>query len=185
MKKTKYSALALLAASMMFAGNDIGVVNMTKCIAESQVGQSEQASFEALKKQMTDLIKDVDDQLKEVAEKLQDEDYMDTLSPQAEKELKTKYQTLAQDIQRYQQQYYQAIQQANMKLMQTVASFVQEASKELAKEKSFKNIISNDACFYSDENSDVTADVIQKMDSNYAKLQAKAAPQVAEAQAQK
>lgn len=180
MTHKKYGALAILISSLMFAGGDIGVVNMSQCIAESKIGKSEQESFEALKKQMTDLIKDVDGQLKEVAEKLQDEDYMDTLSPQAEKELKTKFQALSQDMQRYQQQYYQAVQQANMKLMQTVAAFVQEASKELAAEKDLKNIISQDACFYADKSSDVTDAVITKMDANYEKHRAQAQPQIAE-----
>src|SRR5689334_25235419 len=102
--------LSLLAASSLVTGAlvadaNFGIVNFHSCAADSKLGKQEQASFETIKKQMSTLLEDTDKQMQEIATKLNDQEYLDGLSPEAEKELKNKYEALAQDMQRYQNQY--------------------------------------------------------------------------------
>ena len=47
------------------------------------------------------------------AAKFEDTEYLDSLSPKAEEDLKIKHQTLQEDLGRYQQQFYQVLQHAN------------------------------------------------------------------------
>ncbi len=56
---------------------------------------------------MSSTLEKTDKELEEMAKKLQDQDYMDGLSPTAENDLKQKFQTLSQEFSRYQNQYYQ------------------------------------------------------------------------------
>ena len=88
-------ALAVLAPFARLKAADknlnIGVVNFGKCIETSKYGQHEQKQFETIKNQMQKAIQDLDEQLNATATKLQDKDFLDSLSPEAEKELKQNY----------------------------------------------------------------------------------------------
>lgn len=182
----KYLFLTLLTATGLcttaFAGPDapaVGVVNFTTCITDSKLGKQEQASFESLKKQMTSLLEDTDKQLQEINNKLNDSEFMDGLSPEGEEELKTKFRTLSEEMNRYQQQYYQVLQQANMRIIQQIAGYINQASEKVAKDKKLTMVINREACFFCAPALEVTSNVISEMDKNYEqemKKQAAAAP---------
>lgn len=144
--------------------SSIGIVNFTQCITESKLGKSEQDSFENIKIQMTNLIKDIETQLTDIASKFNDTDYLDGLSPEGEQELKAKYQTLKEEHDRYQAQFYQVMQQANMKLLQTVSGYVNLATQKIAKDKKLSLVINKDACFSFDNSFDITENVVAEMD---------------------
>lgn len=173
------TAAALCISTASFAG-DLGLVNFNLCAQNSLLGKKEQEGFEALRNQMTTLIGDVEKQLQEISEKLQDADYLDTLSPQAEKELKEKFQTLSEEHARYQNQFYQLMQQANMRLVQTVANSVQEAAKEVAKKHKLKYVLNKEACFFASDELDMTSEVIALMDKKYELENKEAKSQLAE-----
>jgi len=177
---SKYLTAAALVASTALSAGDIGLVNFNTCAQNSMLGKKEQESFEALKSQMSTLIGDVEKQLREVSEKLQDSDYLDTLSPQAETELKQKFQTLSEEHARYQNQFYQMIQQANMRVVQTVANSVQEAAQEVAKKHHLKYVLNKEACFFASDDLDVTTEVISFMDTKFEKENKEAKSQLAE-----
>jgi outer membrane protein len=165
--------LSLLAASSLATGAlvadaNYGIVNFANCVADSKLGKQEQASFETIRKQMSTLVEDTNKQMQEIATKLNDQEYLDGLSPDAEKELQNKYEALAQDMQRYQNQYYQVMNQANMNVMQALGSSVSEASEKVAKNKKLSMVVSKDACFFYANGLDVTADVVAEMDKMYA-----------------
>ena len=171
--KTLATLLASLSLSAgAFAASDmppVGVVNFATCIADSKCGKQEQASFEALKKQMTTLLEDTEKQLRDISTKLNDADHMDGLSPEGEAELKGKFQALSEEMGRYQNQYYQVLNQANMKLFQVVSSNINTASEKVAKDKKLALVINKEACPFYTNSLDVTPEIINEMDKSFEK----------------
>jgi outer membrane protein len=148
----------------------VGVVNFGTCVSDSKLGKQEQSGFEALKKQMTSLLEDTEKQINEIATKFNDPEFLDSLSPEAEEELKNKFRSLNEDLNRYQNQYYQVLNQSNMKIMQTLSNSINTASEKVAKDKKLALIVNKDACFFTSSTLDVTAVVISEMDKNYDQL---------------
>ncbi len=186
MKKNLFLAiltsLGLSTAAMANANQSVGVVNFTTCITDSKQGQKEQASFEALKKQMTALLEDTEKQMREISSKLNDAEFVDGLSPEAEDEMKIKFRTLNEELNRYQNQYYQVLNQANMKLVQTMSSNINSAAESVAKEKKLDMVINKEAFFFHNNKLDVTSFVIKEMDKRFDE-EAKAAQAAAQAPA--
>lgn len=189
----KHFLLSLLASSVMSTGafaldaGAVGVVNFGNCVTDSKIGKQEQASFEALKKQLSSLLEDTEKQLSEISTKLNDQEFMDGLSPEGEEELKNKFQNLNEELNRYQSQYYQVLNQANMRIIQMISSNISAAAERVAKEKKLTMVINKEACFFYSPQLEVTAQVVGEMDRVYdqeVKKQAAAqAPQATEAPA--
>ena len=173
--------LSLLLSSAAFSAEaqNLGVVNFGTCVSDSKLGQQEQASFETLKKQMTMTMEETEKQLTDLTAKFNDPDYLDGLSPEAEEDLKTKFRTLNEDLNRYQNQYYQVMNQANMRIVQTLSTSINNASEKVAKEKKFNMVLNKDACFYYVPSLDVTTQVIAQMDKDF-KPEGKKTPPTAE-----
>lgn len=168
------AAAALLTSfSLSAAEAKVAVVNFTTILLDSKYGKEEQESFETLKGQMTSLISDVETQLNEIANKFNDPDYLDSLSPEAEQELKVQFQTLSEELNRYQQQFYQVLNQAYMKMNQSIASYITDASEKVAKSQHLDYVLNKDACFYYNTNLDVTSSVIKDMDRSFDKENSK------------
>jgi outer membrane protein len=162
------TAISLLStASAVESIPSVGIVNFTTCTSDSKLGKQEQASFESLRKQMTSLLEDTEKQINELAAKFNDPEFLDSLSPEAEEELKNKFRSLNEDMNRYQNQYYQVLQQSNMKVMQTLNNSVNTAAEKVAKDKKLALIVNKEACFFTSSALDVTAFVITEMDKNY------------------
>lgn len=159
--------LATLLCTAAFAAEPaqpFGVVNFSTCVSDSKLGVQEQASFETLKKQMAGLLEDTEKQLNDLTAKFNDPDYLDGLSPEAEEELKTKFRTLNEDLNRYQNQYYQVMNQANMRIIQTLSTGITTASEKVAKDKKLSVVFNKEACFFYTPALDVTKLVIAEMD---------------------
>ncbi|MBY0529457.1 MAG: OmpH family outer membrane protein [Rhabdochlamydiaceae bacterium] len=162
--------LALATSTAAFSAEaqpSIGVVSFTNCLSDSKLGKQEQAAFESLKNQMSSLLEDTEKQLNDISAKFNDPEYLDGLSPQAEEELKLKFRTLSEEMNRYQNQYYQVLNQANMRIMQTISSGINAASEKVAKDKKLAVVVNKDACFYFSPALDVTGPVVVEMDKNY------------------
>lgn len=147
----------------------IGVVNVKTCVEKSRHGQDEKNSFEAMKKQMTESLEKSDKELNELAKKLQDQDYLDSLSPAAEEELKGKFEALSQEFARYQNQYYQLLQQANYKMLQSLHDSISKASESLRVKNKLTMIMNQDSLFAYAPILDVTEEVIKEMNGRYEK----------------
>lgn len=178
----KYFSLWVLATGLttsVFAADapSIGVVNFSSCVTDSKLGKQEQSSFEALKKQMSTLLEDTEKQLNDIAAKMNDPEYLDGLSPEAEDEMKNKFRFLSEEMNRYQNQYYQILNQANMKIIQTISNGINSASENVAKKNKLTVVVNKDACFYYSPALDVTTQVVSEMDKTFeldAKKQASA-----------
>lgn len=155
------------------AKGTVGVVNFTECMSNSKLGVQEQASFEALKTQMTSLLQDTEKQINEMGGKFNDPDYMDGLSPEAEEEMKNKFRVLNEEMNRHQNQYYQVLNQANMKIVQSMGAHIQEAAQTVAANQKLSMVMNKEACFYHTDSLDVTELVIAEMDKAFEQQKAK------------
>lgn len=172
MKKWSAAVLLLMAcvASPCAAAESapkLATASFKTILEKSKVGKEEQARFDQLRKQMEQSIEQKEKALNELAPKFSDE-YLDSLTPEAEAELKEKFKTLSQDLSQDQNQYYQALNQANMQVVQKLFDMIAEASKLLAKDKGLDLIINDESCFFKAESLDVSNDLIKKLDEMHA-----------------
>lgn len=174
--KTKKIPLILFIACAMLSFSaasakevKVGYVDFKKCVENSRQGKDELNNFETMKKQMDELLSSKEKELKEVAAKLSDPDYLDSLSQTAEAELKHKGRTLSQEMSRAQNEYYQMLQQANMKVMQIIQDHVSSASEKVAQAKSYDFILRDGSVFYANPTHDITNLVVEQMDKDYKK----------------
>jgi outer membrane protein len=171
MSKKFFSAVLLatfLTGSSLAAENIVtGVVNFTTCVTDSKYGKKEQENFESLRKQMVSMIENTETQLREISAKFEDTDYLDGLSAKAEDELKVKFQTLQEELARYQQQFYQVLNHANHQMVQKINSAIAVASKDVAEKAKLDYVINKEACFYIRPDRDITSQVIIEMDKKF------------------
>ena len=161
------TAVSLITANSLMAEQKplkIGIVNFQSCAQESKIGKKQHENMENMKSQMQKQIQDIDAKLQESSKKYQDPEYVDSISPEEEKALKEKIQTLNNELMKLQNQFYQVLQQANMNLHQTVNASVQEASSQISKAKEFSLIIPKEATFACEGSLDVTQVIIEEMD---------------------
>ncbi|MEI6531383.1 MAG: OmpH family outer membrane protein [Chlamydiota bacterium] len=167
----KLALLALLAVLPMAVQSAetpmIGVVNFKNCIEKSKMGQAEQKSFEELKTQMGAVLEKTEKELEDLSKKLNDSEYLDSLSAEAQNEIKGRFQNMGQELSRYQNQYYQILNQANFKLVQELGTKVADAAKIVAAAKKLNFVMNEDAFFYYAPTFDVTSDVISELDKRY------------------
>ena len=175
MFKKRYLFFMLFIVANIFAvqSSIIGVVNFSNCMQDSKYGKHEQDQLEKIKKQWSTMIEDSSKELDELAKKMEDQDYMDGLSPEAEKEMTEKKQVLNEDIMKYQNQLYQVMNQAQYFFVQKMVSHISKASEEIAKGKNLDLVLNQEACFYSKPNIEVTTVVIEQMDKNFDEEQKK------------
>lgn len=165
---------SLNAAETGIKSPSIGVANFKNCVENSKLGKREQAAFENLKKQMDVVLEKKDKELNEIAAKFNDPDYLDSLSNEAEAELKHKFRALSQEMQAQQSQYYQALSQANVKIVQMITEVVEKASANVAKQKGLSFIMNNEACYFCTPDADVTNLIVAEMDKIYDTTMSKA-----------
>lgn len=150
----------------------IGVVNAKKCLEESKLGKLEQANFEKMKTQMESVLKEKETSLEELETKLNDDDYMDSITEEAASELKRKRKTIRQEGYTLQNQYLQTLQQANMKVIQKLTEVISKASKEVAKDSAGTSqpldiILNDEACTFFKPEFDVSQKIIVKMNAMF------------------
>ncbi len=148
-------------------GLKIGVVNFKDIVEHSKFGKLEQSNFEMLKKQMESVLEDKEKTLTELSNKFNDPDYVDSLSSEAESELKHKFRMINQELGQIQAQYYQTLNQANMKILQKLNEFVAKASTKIAQENHLDLILNDDGGFYYSPELDISKKVITALDALY------------------
>ena len=145
----------------------VGMVNFKKCVEESKLGKSEQALFDTQKKQMEQDLEKKQKEIKELAPKFNDE-YLDSLTPEAEKDLKEKFQKLNEEFTEQQNQFFQVMDQSHFQRMQKIYDMTAKASEVVGKEKKLDFVLNDEVCFYKADGFDVTNDVIKKLDELFA-----------------
>ncbi len=149
----------------------IGIVNTKKCLEESKLGKQEQTNFEKMKQQMESVLQDKEKLLEEIEAKLNDDDYMDSISDEAASELKRKKRTIRNEGMQLQSQYMQTLQQANMKIVQKLTDVVNKASALIAQESinghTLDIIFTDEACTFYSPHLDISERIIAKMNAIY------------------
>jgi outer membrane protein len=173
--------IALGIGSAGFAKTETqgAIVDFTTCLTQSKYGKKEQETLEKIRKQITSVLQETEKQLKDISEKLDDSDYMDSLSPKAEEELTIKRESLLQDMNRYQNEFYHTLSQAQYLLHQKLHVNVSKAAEKIAQEKKYPFVISKDSCFYYTPDLEITNEVLSEMDKNF-ELEHKAEAQMKE-----
>lgn len=158
---------AATPAAVKAGDTKIGVVNFRKVVETSKQGKQQQATFEGMKSQMESLLQDKEKGIKELAVKLNDADYIDGLTPDAENELKFKYRSLTQELAQAQQQFLQTLQQANVKIVQMLNEEVSEIAGEVAKSLNIDLVLNEESAFYAKSSLDLSDKVIQKLNEKF------------------
>jgi outer membrane protein len=169
-----YLFLAQTPALNAGVGAKVGVVSFRTCLENSKYGKKEQASFDEMKKQMETTLETKEKELNEMAPKFKD-DYVDTLSPEAEKELKQKFSTMSHEYSQLQNQYYQMMNQANYQVIQKLGEMIAQASKKVAATHGIDIVFNEEATFHFAPAYDLSQDVVKELD-NLFQEEAKKAP---------
>lgn len=168
-------AFAPLAAEQAAASPkapSVAIVDFRKCVEESLLGQHEKEAFDSMKNQMQQSLEQKEKELTELTAKCNDADFMDSLAPEAEAEMKEKYRTLTQEIGQIQNRFYQMLNQANFKIIQNISSTVSDAAKAVAKSMGYDMVLNEETCFYFTDAHDITKQVISEMNTRFAKATA-------------
>ena len=147
----------------------IALVNFKTCVEKSKIGQKEQAAFDGMKKQMESILIEKEKALTDVASKFNDIDYLDSLSPDAEAELKRQYRTLNQEFSQQQNQFYQTLSQTNVLVIQKLTEAVVKASEDVAKANKIDVILNEESVFFAVSSIDISSLVIKTLDEAFEK----------------
>ncbi|WP_206167372.1 OmpH family outer membrane protein [Chlamydia muridarum] len=170
MKKFLLLSLMSLASSTVFAAsstNTIGIVNLRRCLEESELGKKESAEFEKMKNQFSNSIGKMEEELSSIYSKLQDDDYMEGLSESAAAELRKKFEELSSEYNTAQGQYYQILNQNNLKRMQKIMEAVKKASEVVRIQEGLSVLLNEDIVLAIDTSSDKTDAVIKILDDSF------------------
>lgn len=150
----------------------IAVLNTRKCLEESKMSKQERLVLEKMKNQMESVLKDKEKGIHTIENKLRDEDYMDSISEEAERELKHKKKILIEEGVELNRQFSDNLEMTNMKIMQEIIEAIGKASKEVVQEMANSNqaidaILTSEACTYFNPSLDITDRILEKMDAMF------------------
>lgn len=147
----------------------IRVVNFKKIAEQSKLGKQEQTSFDALKKQMENVLSEKEKVLNDMATKFDDNDFLDSLSPEAETDMKRKFRNLNQEYTQLQQQYIQTLQQTNFKIVQKLSENVGKASNTVAKKLKYDLVLNDETTFFVSPDLDISSEIVKELDQIFDK----------------
>ena len=170
MKKLLLFISLSLVSSPAFATSStstIGIVNLRRCLEESALGKKEAAEFEKMKKQFSNSMGKMEEELSSIYSKLQDDDYMEGLSESAATELRKKFEELSAEYNTAQGQYYQILNQSNLKRMQKIMDEVKKASEIVRVQEGLSVLLNEDVVLAIDASADKTDDIIKILDDSF------------------
>jgi outer membrane protein len=154
------------AAPFSGKASKIGVVSFKSCLEESKVGQREQGEYDEMRREMEKAIEEKEKALNQMAPKFSEE-YLDSLTPEAEKELKEKFRNLSQELSQQQSQYYQMLNQANYQIVHKMNELIASSAKTVAGRLGVDVVFNEEACFYFIPALNMTKEVVQEMDKAF------------------
>lgn len=159
------NVLSLLAlGAMATAHADYGYVDFSRVLSNSTRAKQEEKTLQSLQKELEEQVTNVEKEIQSLAEKLQDPDYIDSLSQEAEQEQRTRLRAMSEERMRMIQQVTGQFQQAQQRVVQQIGLLVSQASAEVARLKSLSGVLNREAFFYADPAQDCTDAVISIMD---------------------
>jgi Skp family chaperone for outer membrane proteins len=159
----------------------IGVVSFDQCIEKSKYGMNKQNSYEAMRRQMSEILEKNNQELEATEAKVSDSDYLDGLTPKAVEQLKLKLQNLYQERSKFEQQFYQAVSQGHNQLWNSMLVIINKASEKVATRNNVSIILNEINAFYYASSLNVTDEVINEMDLIYEEEMGKSSSETEEA----
>ncbi len=175
MKKLFYSSCLLLLSLAPTASctpsssssGIVGVVNIKRCFEDSALGKKEAADFEAMKSKFSKNVEKVEEELSALYGKINNEDYMESLSSEAVEELRKKFEELSGEYNTLQSQYYQILNQHQMKRLQYFLEEVKKASEIVRAREGLHIILNEDSVLASVSAADQTDSVIKALNEAF------------------
>ncbi|MEF9497164.1 OmpH family outer membrane protein [Chlamydia sp. 04-14] len=164
--------LTLAGTQQVFADNDslegnLGVVSLKRCLEESAFGKKETEELENMKQQFSKNSEKMEEELTALYNKLQDEDYMESLSSSAADELRKKFESLSAEYNALQSQYYQMLNQSNMKRVQKLIQEVKKASEIVRIQEGLLAIFNDEVVLSIASSADKTNEIIKILDESF------------------
>ena len=145
----------------------IGIINFQKVYEESKQGKEAASSMQALETQLSSTVQETEKELQEIAQKAQDPEYRDSLSPEAEKEMMQRGQMLAGQLNEQKGQFMQIMNQAEMRAVQELKVQAMRSAQVIAKTESLDLVLPDNATFYFRPEFDITTKTITEIDKLY------------------
>ncbi|ANH79043.1 OmpH family outer membrane protein [Candidatus Chlamydia sanziniae] len=169
MKKLLFCTGFTILSLSSVAQADIGYVSLKRCLEESALGKKESEELESMKQQFMQNAEKMEEELSSLYGKLQDEDYMESLSETVSEELRKKFENLSAEYNAYQSQYYQTINQSNVKRVQKLIQEVKSASETVREEAKLEAIFNEEAILAISPGTDKTTEIIKILDESFKK----------------
>lgn len=173
MKKQVCTVIALLSTTFgAYAANvnhKMGIVSFEKVVDSSDFMKAQINTLEAMQTQDSAMLEQKQAELDDIAAKLDDPDYRDGLSPEAEQELIEKQGHLAEELQFYEYQRGQTYRQAGAKIQMKLLSQIEEVCQQIAKTDSYSMIFMDNGVMYYDPSLDISEIVVKKVNELYQK----------------
>ncbi|WP_201456882.1 OmpH family outer membrane protein [Chlamydia sp. 17-3921] len=167
MKKLLSVAALVLLTQTIPVDAKIGVVSLKRCLEESELGKKESEELDTMKRGFMQNAGKMEEELTSLYNKLQDEDYVESLSKEACEELKKKFDDLSAEYNAYQSQCYQAVNQSNVKRIQKLIEAVRKASEEVRTQEKLEAILNEEAVLAITPGSDRTDAIIKALDISF------------------
>lgn len=160
-------AAAETAKPTVATSTKVGVVMIRACFEQSKQGHKARDTLENMNKQLTTALEEIDRQIEEISAQLDDEASKDALTPEAEKQLQDKFESLSQEREMKRMQFGQQMNQSQMMIMQKIYDHVSRASEKVAKEMGLELVVQEDSALYFAPALDITQTVLQTMDKMF------------------
>lgn len=169
MKKILFLALCAVGSLSATDVPKLGVVDFELCASESKIGKEEAASFNSLQSKAMADMQSMEKERQDLAKKLEDQDYLDGLSPDAQQELHQKIQNHQMKMQMAGENYEKTLRQTYQVMEEKLSSNVKTAAEKIAQDKKLDMVIPSRFCIYSIPTLNITDSVIKKMDESFGK----------------
>lgn len=157
----------------------IAVVDFKECVEKSKIGKQEQSNFEELKKQMEKVLAEKEKTLTDFSAKFNDMDYLDSISEEAQAEMRRQYRTQMQEYQQQQQQFYQNLSQTNLLVIQKLNDAVTKVAEKIAQEQGYDVVLNKESCYFAAPSLNISAQIVKMLDDTFDKENAKKDDKVA------
>lgn len=144
-------------------------VNFKNVVEKSKLGKQEQGNFETLKRQMDVVLEEKEKTFRDLENKLQNPEYLDSITAEAETDLKRRYRALGQELEMQNNQYMQTLNQANMKIIQKLIEVVKKTTDKVAKKENIDMIVNEESTFFYNPILDISDKIVAAMDEDFEK----------------
>ena len=167
----------MTAAALLFGGSyakleassvSVAIVDVRKCAEHSKMGKQEQKNVRELTDQVQKALEDKKKAAEDLHAKLEDQDYIDSITPEEELKQKQQLQAMIQEFMQLRQEYApQAMQQAQGMYAQKMGQAVSASAKRVAKDRGYDVVLNSDSSFYFKDSLEITSEVILDMNTLY------------------